>query len=114
MNAYLMKRNAGGFSFAANFSSRNSCLGGGTRGIDRTIRHCPQWPKREPPAKQTECADLSSSSNAAAGDYFSSSRTFSLRKQEKKRLSAVLRATEYLFVQNIALKLVLEHRGVPN
>jgi len=25
MNAYLMKRNAGGFSFAANFSSGNSC-----------------------------------------------------------------------------------------
>jgi hypothetical protein len=37
-----------------------------------------------------------------------------MTKQEKKRLSAVLRATEYLFVENIALKLVLEHRGVPN
>jgi hypothetical protein len=35
-------------------------------------------------------------------------------KQEKKRLSAVLRATEYLFLENIALKLVLEHREVPN
>ena len=34
--------------------------------------------------------------------------------QEKKRLSAVLRATEYLFLENIALKLVLEHRDVPN
>jgi hypothetical protein len=34
--------------------------------------------------------------------------------QEKKRLSAVLRATEYLFLENIALKLVLEHREVPN
>jgi hypothetical protein len=29
---------------------------------------------------------------------------------EKKRLSVVLRATEYLFLQNVALKLVLEHR----
>jgi hypothetical protein len=33
---------------------------------------------------------------------------------EKKRLSAVLRATEYLFLENIALKLVLEHREVPH
>ena len=33
---------------------------------------------------------------------------------EKKRLSAVLRATEFLFIENIALKLVLEHRKVPN
>jgi hypothetical protein len=31
---------------------------------------------------------------------------------EKKRLSNVLRATEYLFLENIALKLVLEHRAV--
>ena len=38
----------------------------------------------------------------------------SMTKQEKKRLSAVLRATEYLFLENIALKLVLEHREVPN
>jgi hypothetical protein len=37
-----------------------------------------------------------------------------MTKQEKKRLSSVLRATEYLFLENIALKLVLEHRGVPN
>jgi len=37
-----------------------------------------------------------------------------MSKQEKKRLSAVLRATEYLFLENIALKLVLEHREVPN
>jgi hypothetical protein len=35
-------------------------------------------------------------------------------KQEKQRLSAILRATEYLFLENIALKLVLEHREVPN
>ena len=34
--------------------------------------------------------------------------------QERKRLSLVLRATEYLFLENIALKLVLEHREVPH
>jgi hypothetical protein len=33
---------------------------------------------------------------------------------EKKRLSAVLHATEFLFLENMALKLVLEHRGVTN
>jgi len=33
---------------------------------------------------------------------------------EKKRLSAVLHATEYLFLENMALKLVLEHRAVSN
>ena len=32
--------------------------------------------------------------------------------QEKKRLSAILYATEYLFLENLALKLVMEHRGV--
>ena len=37
-----------------------------------------------------------------------------MTKEEKKRLSAVLRATEYLFRENIALKLVLEHREVGN
>jgi hypothetical protein len=37
-----------------------------------------------------------------------------MTKQEKQRLSAVLSATEYLFLENIALKLVLEHREVPN
>ena len=37
-----------------------------------------------------------------------------MRNEEKKRLSAVLRATEYLFLENIALKLVLEHRQVAN
>jgi hypothetical protein len=31
-----------------------------------------------------------------------------MTKQEKQRLSAVLRAAEYLFLENIALKLVLE------
>jgi hypothetical protein len=37
-----------------------------------------------------------------------------MTKEEKKRLSSVLRATEYLFLENIALELVLEHREVPN
>jgi hypothetical protein len=37
-----------------------------------------------------------------------------MTKEEKKRLSAVIRTTEYLFLENIALKLVLEHRAVPN
>ncbi len=37
-----------------------------------------------------------------------------MTKEEKKRLSDVLRATEYLFLENIALKLVLEHRKVPS
>ena len=32
--------------------------------------------------------------------------------QERKRLSAFLRTTEYLFLENIALKLVLDHRQV--
>lgn len=35
-----------------------------------------------------------------------------MTKQEKKRLFVVLHATEYLFLENIALKLVLEHREV--
>lgn len=37
-----------------------------------------------------------------------------MKKDEKKRLESVLRATEYLFLENIALKLLLEHRMVPN
>jgi hypothetical protein len=37
-----------------------------------------------------------------------------MTKAEKKRLATVLQATEYLFLENIALKLVLEHRAVPN
>lgn len=37
-----------------------------------------------------------------------------MNKEEKKRLAAVIRATEYLFLENISLKLVLEHRAVPN
>jgi hypothetical protein len=37
-----------------------------------------------------------------------------MTKPEKKRLSAILRATEYLYLENIALKLVLDHREVPH
>ena len=37
-----------------------------------------------------------------------------MTKAEKQRLSTVIRATEYLFLENIALKLVLEHRAVAN
>ena len=37
-----------------------------------------------------------------------------MTKQEKRRLSSALRAAEYLFLENIALKLVLEHRQVAN
>jgi len=37
-----------------------------------------------------------------------------MTNEEKKRLSAVLRATEYLFLENLALKLLLEHRQVAN
>ena len=37
-----------------------------------------------------------------------------MTKAEKKRLADVLHATEYLFLENIALKLILEHRAVPN
>ena len=37
-----------------------------------------------------------------------------MTKEEKKRLAAVIRTTEYLFLENIAMKLLLEHRAVPN
>ena len=37
-----------------------------------------------------------------------------MKKEEKKRLGMVLRSTEYLFLENIALKLLLEHREVSN
>jgi len=37
-----------------------------------------------------------------------------MNKQKRKRLSEVINATEYLFVENLALKLVLEHKGVGN
>jgi hypothetical protein len=33
---------------------------------------------------------------------------------DQKRLSAVLHSTEYLFLDNMAVKLVLEHRGLAN
>jgi hypothetical protein len=35
-----------------------------------------------------------------------------MTNEEKNRLSAVLRATEYLFLENIALKLVQTGRGI--
>jgi len=37
-----------------------------------------------------------------------------MTKQERKRLSAIVSATEHLFLENIALKLILEHREVVN
>ena len=37
-----------------------------------------------------------------------------MTNEEKKRLGAVLRATEYLFLENLGLKLVLEHRQIAN
>ena len=37
-----------------------------------------------------------------------------MTKDEKKRFTAVIEAAECLFLENIALKLVLEHRAVPN
>jgi len=37
-----------------------------------------------------------------------------MSKAEKKRLFTVLRATQFLFLENIALQLVLEHRSVQN
>ena len=37
-----------------------------------------------------------------------------MTKDDKKRLTAVIQAAECLFLENIALKLVLEYRSVPN
>ena len=37
-----------------------------------------------------------------------------MTRAERTRVSAVLRATEYLFLENLALKLVLDHREVKN
>jgi hypothetical protein len=37
-----------------------------------------------------------------------------MTQAEKKRLAAVLHATDYLFLENMALKLVIEHHAVPN
>ncbi len=36
----------------------------------------------------------------------------SMTKQERKRFAAVIEAAECLYLENIALKIVLEHRGV--
>lgn len=50
-----------------------------------------------------------------ASNYFSRGRIpLQMTKQEKERLSSVPCATEYLFLENIALKLAVEHREVPN
>jgi hypothetical protein len=37
-----------------------------------------------------------------------------MTKDERKRFTAVIEAAECLFLENLALKLVLEHRAVPN
>jgi hypothetical protein len=37
-----------------------------------------------------------------------------MTKAEKKRLTTLLRATEYLFLENLVLKLILEHREIKN
>ena len=37
-----------------------------------------------------------------------------MTKDERKRITAMIRATEYMFLENIALKLVLEYREVPH
>jgi hypothetical protein len=37
-----------------------------------------------------------------------------MAKDERKRFAAVIEAAQCLFLQNLALKLVLEHRAVPN
>jgi hypothetical protein len=37
-----------------------------------------------------------------------------MTKDERKRFAAVIEAAQCLFLENLALKLVLEHRAVPN
>jgi hypothetical protein len=37
-----------------------------------------------------------------------------MTKTERERVSALLSTTEYLFMENMALKLLLEHRGIEN
>jgi hypothetical protein len=37
-----------------------------------------------------------------------------MTKDERKRFAAVIEAAECLFLENLALKLVMEHRVVPN
>ena len=39
---------------------------------------------------------------------------FHMTKEERRRVSLLIRATEYLFLENIALKLVLQHKEVPH
>jgi hypothetical protein len=46
--------------------------------------------------------------------FRSQSPRATMTKKERDRLLVVIRATEYLFLENIALKLVLEHRGIPH
>ncbi len=38
----------------------------------------------------------------------------SVAKSERKRVSGLIRAAEYLFLENLALKLILDHREVKN
>lgn len=37
-----------------------------------------------------------------------------MTKDEKERMTAVIHVAEYLFLENLALKLVMDHRAVPN
>jgi hypothetical protein len=37
-----------------------------------------------------------------------------MTKGERERMTAVIEAAEYLFLENLALKLVMEYRAVPN
>jgi len=37
-----------------------------------------------------------------------------MTQEERKRFAAVVEAAECLFLENLALKIVLEHRAVPN
>jgi hypothetical protein len=37
-----------------------------------------------------------------------------MTKEERKRVAALMEAAECLLLENLALKLVLEHRAVPN
>ena len=37
-----------------------------------------------------------------------------MTKEERKRFAAVIEVAECLYLENIALKIVLEHRAVPN
>ncbi len=37
-----------------------------------------------------------------------------MTKDERKRVAALIEAAECLFLENLAMKLVLEHREVPN